>query len=109
MSEIIDVLLKYAIETFFLLGLGYALYFLKNRLGDEQFNKYLDMAHLFVEAAEQQFGEGMGADKKIEVIQLLKDFSKDKLSDTMIENLIESAVFEMNNNYKLKQKTDYTN
>ena len=102
MTDVIDVLLKYFIQVSILFTLCCIIGYIKIKTDKEKFDKYLNLAKLFVFSVEQEFGAGKGQDKKAQVSRLLKDYSNGKLSDTLIDMLIEAAVFHMNSRYKLK-------
>jgi hypothetical protein len=99
-GEIIDQVLRYAIELIIMCAIGYTIHFLRLKVGADNFGKYLNMARIFVESLEQELGAGMGADKKAEAMQLMRNVTRGKLSDDTISRIIESAVFEMNTGSK---------
>lgn len=82
---------------------GFAVNYLKSKVGTENLNRYYNIVKMVVMGVEQSFGSGNGADKKAEAIQLIKKITGNKLSDVQISTLIETAVFEMNNLLKQNQ------
>lgn len=101
-EELINSALKIAIETLVLLSLGFAIHYLQTRMGIDNFNRYIELSRIFVHSVEQEIGSGKGPDKKAEVVQLLKNACKRKLSDEMIDKMIEASVFNMNHEFDTK-------
>lgn len=94
--ELIMQVLTAGIQLVILITFAYAISFLKSRLGEQKTKEYYLFAKQIVSAAEQIFGDGKGKDKKVYAKHFLKEKIGHKLTDDEIEQLIESAVFEMN-------------
>lgn len=91
------------VYIFCILFLGVGLVFLKSKLGDEVFNKLVELVDTQVFAKEQTIkGERMGAEKKKEVVEAIIEANPKGLPDdlTELDDLIESRVYLMNQNQK---------
>lgn len=74
----------------------YVLPWLKAKLGKEKFNELKSWAEIAVKAAEQIFdGPGKGEEKKAYVLAFIESMGF-TVDAEAIENLIESAVLELN-------------
>ena len=83
--------------------LGGLLVLVKAKLGDETFNKLVEIVDTQVFAKEQTIkGEGRGAEKKKEVVEAIIEADPKGLPDDLAEldDLIESRVYLMNQNQK---------
>lgn len=83
--------------------LGGLLVLVKAKLGDETFNKLVEIVDTQVFAKEQTIkGEGKGAEKKKEVVEAIIEADPKGLPDDLAEldDLIESRVYLMNQNQK---------
>lgn len=96
MKDLIMQILTAGIQIIILVGLGYAINYLKTKTSIENLQKYYTLIKAFVQAAEQTLGSGTGAQKKAQVIAMVQKIIGNKLSADEIDKLIESAVFEMN-------------
>lgn len=68
--------------------------YLKNKMGDQKYNKMKDWIKIGVQAAEMIFTEsGLGQKKKEYVLKFLEQ--KGYTIDESIDNLVESAVLEL--------------
>lgn len=94
--ELIMQVLTAGIQLVILITFTYAISFIKSRLGEQKTKEYYLFAKQIVSAAEQIFGSKTGKDKKAYAEYFLKEKIGHKLADDEIEQLIESAVFEMN-------------
>lgn len=97
MKDLIMQILTASIQLIILVGLGYAIKYLKTKTSVENLQKYYSLIKAFVQAAEQQLGAGTGAQKKAQVVAMVQKVIGNKLSADEIDKLIESAVFEINN------------
>lgn len=83
--------------------LGGLLVLVKAKLGDETFNKLVELVDTQVFAKEQTIkGEGKGAEKKKEVVEAIIEVDPKGLPDDLAEldDLIESRVYLMNQKQK---------
>lgn len=83
--------------------LGGLLVLVKAKLGDETFNKLVELVDTQVFAKEQTIkGEGKGAEKKKEVVEAIIEADPKGLPDDLAEldDLIESRVYLMNQKQK---------
>lgn len=83
--------------------LGGLLVLVKAKLGDETFNKLVELVDTQVFAKEQTIkGEGKGAEKKKEVVESIIEADPKGLPDDLAEldDLIESRVYLMNQKQK---------
>lgn len=83
--------------------LGGVLVLVKAKLGDETFNKLVEIVDTQVFAKEQTIkGEGRGAEKKKEVVEAIIEADPKGLPDDLAEldDLIESRVYLMNQKQK---------
>lgn len=83
--------------------LGGLLVLVKAKLGDETFNKLVEIVDTQVFAKEQTIkGEGKGAEKKKEVVEAIIEADPKGLPDDLAEldDLIESRVYLMNQKQK---------
>lgn len=83
--------------------LGGLLVLVKSKLGDETFNKLVELVDTQVFAKEQTIkGEGKGAEKKKEVVEAIIEVNPKGLPDDLAEldDLIESRVYLMNQKQK---------
>lgn len=102
MRDLIMTILTAGVQLVIMVALGYFINFLYAKIGTEKTKKYFDIAKMLVRGVEQEFGSGNGADKKVEVFNLLKKITGNMLSEEEIDKLIEAAVFEMNYILNLK-------
>ncbi|MGB9680305.1 MAG: phage holin [Thermoanaerobacteraceae bacterium] len=102
MNNLIMQILTAGVQLIIMVVLGYAIDYLRTKIGLDKMKKYYELAKTFVYAIEQEFGSGNGLEKKAEVINLLRKALGNKLSDEEIDKLIEAAVFEMNYILNLK-------
>jgi len=96
MKDLIITILTAGIQLIILIGLGYAIDYLKTKISAERLKKYYDLITKFVHAVEQTLGPNTGAQKKAEVVSLIQKEIGNKLTAEEIDKLIEAAVFEMN-------------
>lgn len=96
MKELVMTILTAGVQLAVMAALGYAINFINAKIGTENTKKYYNLAKTVVTAIEQQIGNGKGPDKKAEAIAVIKELTKNKLSDEEINVLIEAAVKEMN-------------
>ncbi|HHV75525.1 MAG TPA: phage holin [Thermoanaerobacterium sp.] len=96
MKELVMTILTAGVQLAVMAALGYAINFINAKIGTENTKKYYNLAKTVVTAIEQQIGPGKGPDKKSEAIAVIKELTKNKLSDEEINVLIEAAVKEMN-------------
>jgi len=102
MKDLVMTFLTAGVQIVVMAALGYAINFINTKIGTENTKKYYNIAKNVVMAVEQQIGNGKGPDKKAEAIAIIKQLTKNKLTDDEINILIEAAVKEMN--LVLKQK-----
>jgi LL-H family phage holin len=106
MKDLVTTFLTAGVQIVVMAALGYAINFINTKIGAENTKKYYNIAKNVVMAVEQQIGNGKGPDKKAEAITIIKQLTKNKLTDDEINILIEAAVKEMNivlNQQKLEQ------
>jgi LL-H family phage holin len=96
MEQLIMTILTAAVQLAVIATLGYVINFLDKKIGKDKIEKYYGLAKILVMATEQELGPGNGADKKTEVMNLLKKLTCNKLTDEELSKLIEAAVKEMN-------------
>lgn len=96
MKDLIMQILTASIQLIILVGLGYAIKYLKTKTSVENLQKYYSLIKAFVQAAEQQLGAGTGAQKKAQVVAMVQKVIGNRLTADEIDKLIESAVFEIN-------------
>lgn len=82
---------------------GLLMNYLRTKIGSEKMSQYAEIAKTIVKATEQTLGSGNGADKKAESMQLVKQLTKNKLSEEQIDRLIEAAVYDMNTLLKINK------
>jgi len=96
MKDLVMTFLTAGVKIVVMAALGYAINFINTKIGTENTKKYYNIAKNVVMAVEQQIGNGKGPDKKAEAIAIIKQLTKNKLTDDEINILIEAAVKEMN-------------
>lgn len=100
MNEILFEVLKAAVVVAVILLVRYAVPFIKARIETSEYDWIIKWAEIAVRSAEQTIlGSGTGKDKKAIVTEFLKKLLISKnisLSDEQLDNLIEAAVFAMN-------------
>lgn len=108
MKDLIMTILTAGVQLVILVGLGYAIDFLKTKTSTENLQKYYNLIKTFVQAAEQQLGTGTGPQKKAAVVAMVQKVIGNRLTADEIDKLIESAVFEINTVLKKENivKTD---
>ena len=94
-GELLAELLTVLIQILILIVGGYAIQYIRAKIGEQNLKVYCSLAKTVVTAIEQTIGGGHGADKKQEAVQVLKNFTKGKLTDEQIDKIIEAAVYEM--------------
>lgn len=67
--------------------------YLKKKLGTERYNAVIDLIWEAVQAAEQLFGSGQGAQKKAYVVEYLENAGIDAAA---VDTKIEAAVLQVN-------------
>ena len=101
MNDLTFNLLKLVITVSVVLITTYLVPFIKNKLQQEKYNDLLQMVNVAVRAAEQTIiGSGMGSIKKDEVVKFVSKYMSErgiKISEEQLSNLIEAAVFALNN------------
>jgi LL-H family phage holin len=75
---------------------GMAINWLKEKIGETNYDKSFKVVRAIVEAVEQQFGSLLGEERKRKAITMVRQRLGNRLTDEDIETLIEAAVFEMN-------------
>jgi LL-H family phage holin len=105
MKDLIMTILTAGIQLTILVGLGSLIDYLLTKTSAENLSKIYNLIRIFVQSAEQIYGEGEGVIKKKAVLDMISKTIKNKLSTEEIDKLIESAVFEINtvlDNKKIK-------
>ena len=101
MNDLTFNILKIVVSICVVLISTYLVPFLKNKIKTTKFYEIVDMVNISVRAAEQTIvGSGMGSIKKESVISAMNKWLSDKgvkLTDEQISQLIEAAVYNMNN------------
>lgn len=106
-----DIILQEAVTSILLIIIqliiailgGILMNYLRTKIGSEKMNQYAEIAKTVVKATEQTLGSGNGSDKKAESMQMIKQLTKNKLSEEQIDRLIEAAVYEMNTLLKINK------
>lgn len=99
-NDITFVVLKLVVSACAILVTIYVIPFLKSKVDDKQWNDLLDIVEKSVLAAEQTIGAKNGTIKKSEVMAFVMDYISDKglnLTKELIDQLVEAAVYKMNN------------
>ncbi len=96
MKELIMQGLTVLVQIVVLYVLGVIIAYAQKKLGAEKTQKYYDVIKKAVQAAEQAYGAGQGAEKKAWVLEYLSKALGKKLSVDDLNMLLESAVHEMN-------------
>lgn len=99
MNEILFEVLKAAVVVAVILLVRYAVPFIKARIETSGCDWIIQWAKIAVRSAEQTLGSGTGKDKKAIVTEFLKKLLISKnisISDEQLDNLIEAAVYAMN-------------
>jgi LL-H family phage holin len=97
MKNLIMTFLTAGIQLLVFVGLTYLINFLKTKTTTtENLQRYYDLIKKIVQAVEQVYGSGTGTQKKAEAVKTIQKIVGNKLTMEEIDNLIESAVFEMN-------------
>lgn len=104
MREMIMELLLVIIQVIVVAVGGYFLSWIKEKIGETNYNKTYTVVKKIVQAVEQEFGALLGEERKCKAITMIRQRLGDKLSEEEITTLIEAAVFEMN--LILKPKTE---
>lgn len=102
MDELTFTLFKIVISVCVALATAYLVPYLKTLRNDARYQGMIDMIAVAVRAAEQTItGSGQGAIKKDHVMEFVRDWLARQgitITDTQLSELIEAAVFAMNNN-----------
>lgn len=104
LRELIMELLLIIIQLIVVAIGGYFVSWLKEKIGEANYNKTYTVVKKIVQAVEQEFGALLGEERKRKAITLIRQRLGDQLSEDDITTLIEAAVFEMN--LLLKSKTE---
>lgn len=99
-NDITFVVLKLVVSVCAILVTIYVIPFLKSKVADKQWQDLLDIVEKSVLAAEQTIGAKNGTIKKSEVMAFVMDYISDKglnLTKELIDQLVEAAVYKMNN------------
>lgn len=106
MNEILFEILKAVVVLAVILFVRYAVPFIKVKIEASKYDWIIQWAEIAVRSAEQTIlGSGTGKDKKAIVTEFLKKLLISKnisLSDEQLDNLIEAAVFAMNEGKQVK-------
>lgn len=101
MNELTMIVLKIVVAVAVTLITGFLIPLLKNLIGNIKDQNLRNAVDTAVQAAEQTIkGSGTGAAKKEEVLKSMLDWCEEhgiNLTDKQLDQLIESAVFAMNN------------
>jgi LL-H family phage holin len=106
-KDLIMTILTAGIQLAILAGLGSLINYLLTKTSTENLSKIYNLIKIFVQSAEQIYGDGKGVIKKKTVLDMISKNIKNKLSTEEIDKLIESAVFEINTVLK-NEKIDNT-
>lgn len=102
MDELTFTLFKIVISVCVALATAYLVPYLKTLRNDVRYQGMIDMIAVAVRAAEQTItGSGQGSIKKDHVMEFVRDWLAKQgitITDTQLSELIEAAVFAMNNN-----------
>ncbi len=98
-NEIIVEVANLVVRAVFIALSGFVLTWIKGKIGVENYNKATNVAEVTVKAIEQEIGAGKGAEKKEKVMEILYSKLGHRFEYAELENLVEAAVFEMNNQY----------
>ena len=99
MNDLTFNILKLVVSVVCALIAVYLVPYLKNKLQDEKYAQLLYMVEVAVRAAEQTLGAGEGKLKKDEVMKFVVKWMDEqgiKITIQQLDQLIESAVFNMN-------------
>lgn len=101
MNELTMIVLKIVVAVAVTLITGFLIPLLKNLIGNIKDQNLRNAVEAAVQAAEQTIkGSGAGAAKKEDVLKSMLDWCQEhgvNLTDKQLDQLIESAVFAMNN------------
>ena len=104
MNEVLFEILKAAVVLAAVILVRYAVPYLKMRVEESKYAWLVKWAEIAVRSVEQTItGSGDGAEKKAVVTKFLKEMLARKnidISDSQLDNLIEAAVFAMNQGKK---------
>ena len=101
MDDVTFLILKVIVSIAVALITSFVIPYLKEKLEDEKYKKLLDIISAAVLAAEQTINEsGAGKDKKAAVVKFVSGYLDQKgikMTEAQLDNLIEAAVYSMNN------------
>lgn len=91
----ITIILKAVVTLIFAILTAFVIPYIKNKMTAEGYHEMIRVVRILVQAAEQIFGAGKGADKKQYVLEGLRTYGY-TFDEHILSDLIESAVLEMN-------------
>lgn len=101
MEDVTFLILKVIVSISVALITSFVIPYLKEKLEDEKYKKLLDIISAAVLAAEQTINEsGSGEAKKAMVVKFVSDYLDQKgikITQDQLDQLIEAAVYSMNN------------
>lgn len=101
MNDLTFAILKVVVSVCVALVAFYLVPYIKNKLNDDKYAQLVALVEVAVRAAEQTIkGTGMGKAKKEEVIAFITSWMNKngfKITLNQLSELIEAAVFNMNN------------
>ena len=104
MNDLTFNILKIVVSVVMALIAYYVIPYIKRRIESDKYQEFLEMINITVQAAEQTTkGKGMGIVKKEEVMIFMTEWINKvgiSITQEQLSQLIESAVYEMNQ-YKL--------
>ncbi len=100
LTQIISETLLILIQLIILIIGGVIIQYVREKIGEENFQLLYSLSKTVVIAVEQSIGAGHGADKKQEALQTLRNLTRGKLTEEQLERMIEAAVYEMNRTQK---------
>lgn len=102
MDDVTFTIFKVVFSVCLALATVYLVPYLKTLRNDARYKSMIDMIAVAVRAAEQTItGSGQGAIKKDHVMEFVREWLAKQgitITDTQLSDLIESAVWSMNNN-----------
>ena len=107
MNEITFNILKIVVSVSAAIITIYLVPYIRNKLKDDKYKELLAIVEVAVKAAEQTIGGGHGKVKKEEVVAFVSLWLSQngiQITDKQLDNLIEAAVFQMNNSYDITVK-----
>lgn len=106
MDDMSFLILKVIVSISVALITSFVIPLLKEKLDDAKYQKLLDIINVAVLAAEQAIGgSGNGQERKNEVLRFVGKYLDDKnihISEDQLDQLIEAAVYTMNNSKETK-------